>query len=424
MTFFMFVRLRPFENCEETFIYYNPTQYLTLNSKEKQRPYSASSNSNSSSNLNSLTKTSNETGPAVKATLQIRSTPEQSQEETAKPDEIVESAAIEVTKATNETDPVNHHLTQILSSSSSSSSSSSTSSLSSSSKKKAAEAVLDQTANDNDTIKDASKEDSNRLSMNSLCSSSCKHSYCCSTSSASNLSNTTSSSLNENDLALLNTSLSEVSKDSKVLTEVELLLNELLDRLSTSEQHSNEIESQKSIISVNKYRVKSQHRQMLNALLAKLEIKLDELRAFYIELNDLHEHFRLIERLVDRHLRKKQPQVHDRKPKEETVSESTSLSMLLDDVLQYFDFLNVEGASSVADLETDSMKTKNFDTETSKSNLILNRRQSTNSTASSSSSESSLNFDSNSYFDLHYLFIIHVNNLIVLLDVRIELFHY
>jgi len=32
----MLITWLPFENCEEAFIYYNPTQYLTINSKEKR----------------------------------------------------------------------------------------------------------------------------------------------------------------------------------------------------------------------------------------------------------------------------------------------------------------------------------------------------------------------------------------------------
>jgi hypothetical protein len=412
---------RPFENCEDAFIYYNPSQYSTLNVKDKRLF------ANSSSNLNSLIKSCSEqqmsnsatansdntsssssnspNAPNMESTLQVRSSSAfKSQQQEESEDDSSKAA----TWSKSQTDEGENNLTRISTSSSSSSSASSLSMSKSTGQKEDTSLTCENKVVSSEMTK---SDDKNRLSLNSVSSSGKHSSYCCSTSSTSNLSHMTNSSLNENELLnnLKSTNTNSSVQKSKVQLEVELLLNDLLEKLSKSESH------QASLNLLNSRKTNNQ-KTILTNLFVRLQISLDELRALYIELNDLQEHFQFIESLFLKlfnisRVSDKELLVGGSRHRE---NDSTSLSIMLDDVLQYFDFLNSENSDS-----DDSTANK---AENRPENAAMIHRKL--STDSDSSCSSGLSDDcSVGYFDLDLLIIFHLQNLIALLDVRFFCFY-
>lgn len=205
------------------------------------------------------------------------------------------------------------------SSTSSSSSSSSTTSTSSSTKKtplsqdnQAETRLIDNSDNCNHKSPSGSNSnlDDNQLStsLNSLSTDAS------STKNEDSNNDSSSSSSRSNDKLILLIESPPVSCGDQnnsyesIAQEVELVLNSILDELVESQ-------SKPGVSSVDE-------------LLIKLDAKLDELRAHYIELNDFYEQIQNYQNLVNR-------------LKLNTRSTDTSnTSLILDDLLQYFDFLN------------------------------------------------------------------------------------
>ena len=204
-----------------------------------------------------------------------------------------------------------------------STSSSSSTTSSSSSTKKASQSQDNQQKDMNLTENiDKSPTDSNsNLDDNQLSTS--LNSLSTDASSTKNEDNMSSS--NEDKLLLLETS--SVTKDNNgyeldITQEVESVLNGIIDEVV-----ENQSKTRLNLV-------------LVDELLVKLDSKLEELRAFYIELNEFYEQIQNYQNLLNR-------------LKLNTKSTDTSnASLIIDDLLQYLDFLND------SDETTDKQETK------------------------------------------------------------------
>lgn len=135
------------------------------------------------------------------------------------------------------------------------------------------------------------------------------------TNSNSNLDdNQLSSSMNSvtssNEAELVSESLN--SYESIITQEVEACLNQLVDDLVEREELNN---------------IKKLNIILIDELIQKLEVKLNDLRAHYIELNDFYEQLQDYKSLMS-------------KLKQSQTRNGSQTSLILDDLLQYFDFLD------------------------------------------------------------------------------------
>jgi len=153
--------------------------------------------------------------------------------------------------------------------------------------------------------------------------------------------------------------------------------------------------------------LKRNEEKKLPDILAVLKSNLDDLRANYIELNDFSDLMTQLEQLITK--------TESRNKSNHSEDRNTNLSLSLDNVLQCFDFLDLENVDNNEATTTTTVKNK------------VEKRNSTSSTSSSSNNEADCNSSNYSLkskqdnqlihlFDFETLLIIHFKNCIYLLN--------
>jgi len=262
----MLITWLPFENSEDTFIYYNPTQYLTINTKEK-RPSAISSTTNSPNLINmnhSLATTPSSI--ILNHSPSFSSCPEE-------PEERVTTTKTVTETSTNKTSSTPCHSLLLTTSSSSNSS------LYSSSNKNV-------TSSSNNPTTNSNENGGRRMSQSSIQNSTSMSSYM-------------------------------VSSDSlDVGNEVELLLGDMVEQVAA--------------------------RDDLKLSYERVRECLKSFSEHYEEIDRLKEHLKTVRDVLKRRLGVQLNGDVD-------LDESSSLSDMLDDVFQYFDFLNTESDYNCSD---------------------------------------------------------------------------
>jgi hypothetical protein len=286
----MLITWLPFENCEESFVYYNPTQYLTLNTKEKRL---------SSYAMSKLVNSSNSNKPAMVTS-------------TIKQNTITE---VEITHPEEEL-PQNE------------SEYSSSSSCNSSIKPNTIESLITQQDNE-------------------------KRNSCISTSSCSSEDaySTSTDSLHNDDQNAL----------EMIKPHVQQVLDQLMDQIQSDHETISSKISSNQKLDENRF-------QMLEKLFLKLQSKLDDLRAFYIELNDLNELVQMFDKLFERIFSR------SANDEEEFAVDDENMSMTVNNVLHYFDFLDdPENDSELPSRKTSVISLSLNENEISKSDSFTNQ---------------------------------------------------
>lgn len=341
----------PFENCEEAFIYYNPTQYLTMNNKEKRLSSYKMNKLSSSVSGTSHSEPTTPTAPLTSteytsSTLQIR------QNTASILNNINELPVISAYSACSSASTT---LTSTSSCTNTASGTFSHTSIQSSSK------LLE-------VIKDDGDETDNKSSMS--------------------ISSAESSS-----------SSSQLSQ-SNIHPDVESLLNDLIDRIDLEEDSNSVL------------------RKHLEGLFSKLQLLLEELKSNYIELNDLSnliQNFKVNTKPENILKVQNLNETSDIEIKNKNDENYDNLSIVLDDVLQYFDFLNAETYADID--ETDCDENVNYLTFTSNNSMGEVVLPSTDTSSSTALNE---NLIENTCFigELDQLLIVHFSVLMGLLQVR------
>jgi hypothetical protein len=321
---------RPFENCEDTFIYFNPTQYLKINTNKDKRL-----NMSETSNTSTTSSTKLNISPSFSSCHEEEE--EEEEEEVDNPNHDINTLQIRSSPDPKLTTTPCHSLLLT--------SSSSTSSLCSSSKNEVKEEPTTSTTS----------------------SSSSRHSY---------LSQTSSSS----ESISINSSLQAGNVD------VELLLSEMVSKVESMECLKNLFEK---VASISVELLEDEVRDVTNAHLCQVKALIRDWDTDFVEKNN-------------------NIQVAE-------IDDNTSFTVMLDDVLQYFDFLNMEkcGLDNDDDLDEDNGGDDDNNADDNENNddgedevsLELNDEE-----------KRPTNWDN---CDLNQVLIIHLNRLWGILDVSI-----
>ena len=190
--------------------------------------------------------------------------------------------------------------------------------------------------------------------------------------------------------------------DQQIQVHVKQLLNELVDSI-----HSNKL-SRDEII---KQTAPSHERlEAFEKLFNTLQFKLDDLRAFYIELNDFYELTQNYEKFFSKLFS------NEKCCDELLTDDDENMSMTVNNVLQYFDFLN--------DVDNECEQSQSSSTI----NLRVKKLSITETDVTMESNASFTRIFNNNSADLSYLFdfdsllSIHFSNCLRILDVSIEYF--
>ena len=251
--------------------------------------------------------------------------------------------------------------------------------------------------------------------------------------SSSNCSNNLNASFNAviSDIPSLNL---EINNDSSLLTvtgvhhqandyclpEVKEILSRLVENVANANCESIKFD-------VNDYK-------SLYKLFNRLQTKLDDLRANYIELNELYEQTQVFEAFLNKLFETNSNNIKNanssqlNKQASNEIEDDANLSLALNDVMQYFDFLDAENDNECPNGSEDSAKEKvNLSKTSSSFNNSFSKASMDSNTYLLSSfdlNSSSINFllantnsDSNYLFDFDRLLIIHFSNCLRLLNV-------
>jgi hypothetical protein len=202
---------------------------------------------------------------------------------------------------------------------------------------------------------------------------------------------------------------SQQEEEVDATVQIKQLLNDLIENILSNKDEPHQVTLDDT------YQADGERFQTFEKLFIKLETKLDDLRAYYIELNDFYELIQNFERFFTK--------IFSNQSNQDLIDDDEeNISMTVDNVLQYFDFLND------ADNNCDNFQHSESYNKNGKKLSIA----SSSSTATDAALETSSNFshtfitnckvDLARLFDFDSLLSIHFSNCLRILNVSLPHF--